>query len=415
METAPLPDYTDTAAKADRTLVEEANDILARLRDGLSQVIAAQRGGEVKKAADLHKALGLAKPLGWSLYRVATSEYPLNAGPYVPGAGPMAKFLQAAQAHGAPEELVSEVRAAFEAFERFVEDQAGDRESFESMISHPDRARREAADLRHKRNIFRSSTHVWGSQSRVVTLCNIVHPCAKPGMVDGATIHGVVGYRQVRPDLPLMTTLRWTPSPKRADGAAPIEEPIDPNGIIAGPYSFLSDYCSKPMPAFRTSTDMENYERLELIGRGVGKNGELTFFVGSVGREKMPPFPVDGKLRGYHFRLLRPTELFLWDILVHKDLWSGPPPEVRICSGDTSTPNTIEAWDADKLPVQESIAELGMGTHGLPTRHVPRYRELITHALTCLGWNANDFRVFRCAIDYPVMHSFIRINFRPNA
>lgn len=396
-----------------RPLEEEANELLERLRDGLAQVIAAQQGGEVRKAADLHKALGLDRPLAWSLYRVATSQHPLDAGLYVPGTGPMSRFLQAAEQRGVPSSLIEEVRTAFQRFEAFVERQAGDREAFESMISHQDRSRREAADLKHKRAAFRAAGHLWGLQSRTLTMCYILQPSPQqPEMVDRAMIHGNIGVRQMRPDIPTQSSIRWKVSdPEKGLTDIQSEEPIDPADTCMGGLNIFSKFCSQPVPTFRTRIDSNGFARAELISRGVGNNAAITYFGGSVSRCKPPPFSKPGKVRHYWYRVMRPTEVFLWDILVHRDLWQGPPPELRVCSGDGGGPESPEEWDAEKLPVQESIVELGMGTQALQTPHAPRYREMINYAIECLGWDPTKFRAFRCSIDYPIMHSYIRLSF----
>lgn len=393
-----------------QTLDAEATVVLARLRDGLAAVIAAQSGGEVRKAADLHKVLKLDRALAWSLYRVATASHPLDAGPYVPGNAPMKRFLQTAQQAGTPDHLIESVRGAFEDFEGMVERHAGDREAFESMIVHSDTSRREAADLKHKREAFRSNGHLWGVQSRAVLITSIVHPGASPGTFDIAMIRGHVGLRQLRPETPTHTSIRWK---NLKDGDTPdhAERPIEPSGVVSGGVSLLQEFCSKPLPRFRTIPDQDGYTRAELLSEGVGNSAAINFFMGTVIRNGHSPFPNKDSLVGFVNRVRRPTEAFLLDVFVHRSLWSGPGPLVRICSGDGGGTEGTASWDAESLPIQERITEIDRGIDAVHTQDVPRYREMIEHAAGCLKWNPREFRIFRCRIEYPIIHSVVRIHF----
>lgn len=394
---------------------EEATAVLGKLRDGLAAVIANQKGGTVKKAADLHKALGLNRPLAWSVYRVATATHPRDAGPFVPGSGPMERFLIAAERRGAAAELTADVRRIYQQFEDLVERHAGDREAFESMLAHSDESHREVVDLKTKRDAFRLNGRLWGVQSKAIVLCTIIHPSSVPNKVDAATIRGQVGVCQVRPETPAYSSIRWK-NATALDAQTTIEqriEPLDPDGTVVGGVNLLREFSSKPLPEFRTRTDSENWQRGYLMSPGIGNCAATTYFLGSVARAIDPPFPTQKSVTGYVDRIRRPAELYLRDVLVHRSLWSGEPMQVQIGSGDSGGLDTIEDWNFERLPVQERTIDLGYGIDVLPTTDVPRHREMIDYAMNRLGWPAKEFRVFRCRIDYPIMHSAIRLWFPP--
>lgn len=399
-----------------RPLEEEAESVLSQLRKDLNRVIEAQRGGEIRKAADLHKALGLNRSLSWNLYKAATTSKSIEAGIYVPGSAPMNSFLRAAERRGTPAELIENLRRSFDDFERLVEREAGDREAFESMITHPDRSRRDAEDIKHKRAAFRANSHLWGGQSRCIIHCSIIHPGTKAETVDTANIRGFIGVRQMRPSAPTFSGTRWkaggdqSPGNTHNDG----DEPIDPAGTSTGGVNLLERFGTQPPPRFNVRIDSDGYMRADLVSRGIGNSAAMSYFVGSIQRGNKSPFSMNAPNPAYLHRTRRPAEVMLLDLLMHRSLWNGSAPDTRVCTGDGGGFNTDADLEAELLPVQEQTVDLGTGLDVLHSPDVPRYQELIEHSLQCLGWPADEFRVFRTRIEYPIMHSLIRLTFRNN-
>ncbi len=42
---------------------------------------------------------------------------------------------------------------------------------------------------------------------------------------------------------------------------------------------------------------------------------------------------------------------------------------------------------------------------------MPRYGEMAAYVFDRLGWDAEQFEVFRCRVEYPVMHSAVVVRF----
>src|SRR5215471_17592285 len=83
--------------------------------------------GSVRRAADVQRALGLDKALGWQVFRLGSAADPIGAGLFVPRPAPLARVLAAARRCGVPEEAVVDAAETVAAFERLVERHAGDR------------------------------------------------------------------------------------------------------------------------------------------------------------------------------------------------------------------------------------------------------------------------------------------------
>jgi hypothetical protein len=74
-------------------------------------------------------------------------------------------------------------------------------------------------------------------------------------------------------------------------------------------------------------------------------------------------------------------------------------------------PARPEPRESEILPVNESAFFLGRGLEPGRTPVVPRYVEMIGYAMDRVGWNPDEFRLFRCIVEYPMVQSMIRLKF----
>src|SRR5689334_15921384 len=114
---------------------KHATEVLTALRSAIDELITSIPGaGQIKRATDLQRVLGIRSTLAWQVFRVATSNNPVEEGRSVPGATALDRFLEASEKRGVPAPKVQLVRAAFEKFEDMVRTYAGSRAAFDSMI-----------------------------------------------------------------------------------------------------------------------------------------------------------------------------------------------------------------------------------------------------------------------------------------
>jgi hypothetical protein len=65
----------------------------------------------------------------------------------------------------------------------------------------------------------------------------------------------------------------------------------------------------------------------------------------------------------------------------------------------------------DLLPTSASVVHLGRGPQVLSSANVPRYAEMVQYALDRAGWDARQFDVYRCRVEFPVMPSSVMVRF----
>lgn len=386
------------------------SQVLTRLRWALAEVVAAIPG-EVARGADLHRALGIGRNLSWRVFKVANAADPIATGAHVPSRAHMTSFLKAASKRGVPQAVIEAASRAAGDFEDVVAKHAGDRPTFDSMVSALGGGENaEQIDLAHRRLAFRGQRHIFGMQARTQLKLAAIQPAADPFLADIARIEGLVGLRQLRGDAPLVISragiLNDDGSPRDT-----CREALDP---ASSPHriSLLREFCSKPLPEYREVDAGPGVQDIELISRGVGKRAAITCIEGHVFRA-VPRYRDNlNRECAIAMRIVTPCEVAVLDVLVHEDMYETVAPETRVYSQRLGPAPVVECMqERDLLSLHESATYLGKGPPVLHTPDVPHYPQLGQHVFDRLGWNGDVFDVYRCRIEYPVVPSEVRVHF----
>lgn len=391
---------------------EAAVRSLGGLRNAFAELIAAVPG-DISKAADLHRALKIDMKLCWKVFKVATASNPLAAGPHVPGPVNMNAFLKAAAKRGVPAGFIHAAEDAAADFDRLVVAHAGDRATFDSMIS----AFASAEDagqitLHNKRSAFRGNRHIWGVEAKTHLKCCLLQPAVDPRMVDIALIEGFVKLRQLRQDAPLIVSRVGTYDD---DGTVRRvnREPVDRDGETPHGIALLREFCSKPLPQFRSVDASAGFIHTELVSNGLGNRGAITCFESHVTRSAVPRYRDENNRFGaYCVSVHMPCEVLILDVLAPDGTFAASAPVVEVCGerpNEAATP--AQPKRRDRLPLHESVVYLGKGPSVLHTPDVPRYAEMARYAFDRLGWDGERFDVYRCRMEYPIMPSTVGVRF----
>ncbi len=387
--------------------------MLQELRPALAALLEGLRP-RVRRASELRRLLNLDQKLSWSVFNAATARDARVLASLLPGRLGMERFFTASARHGVPPETIERARAAFERFEASVARHAGSRDAFEMMLTELGAGNGEpgGADLKHKRAAFRGTSLLWGRQARVCSSTWIMHPGANPGPLDTVIIKGMVGLRRTRRAVPLqMTSRQWSWSTPGDPAEPNSTEPLDPRETGPEAIGLLRDFCSQPLPEFRLRESRPGYRSHELVSNTLGASGEVTYFTGEASRaDSVAPGSVPGSEATIAKSVDIPIEVYTADMLMHRTIWDTRPPEVRVYAYPLD--GSKEFRESDLLPLTEQAEYLGEGLYAARTPLIPRYAEMLSFAMERMGWKAEEFRVFRCRVDYPVLSTRIRMTLR---
>ena len=393
-----------------------AIEVLRDLREAFLHLIESLPN-PTQRAADLDKALGVSRTLGWQIHRLATSETPLAAGMHVPGFAAVQQVLRAAKSAGAPDTTLRDAGLAMDAFEAFVEEHAGDRATFATMLASLGDGATEAIDVRTRRQMFRAASQTWGVQLRSYLACQIVFPGKRSDLLDVISIRGLRGIRRLRSGTPFrLSTQRFYDAHDHALQSHPVD--ADSPAAPPGP-RLLREFCTQPTPELDNRYDgrlMHTYLRETPLGNA----GALNLYFADISRDfEWQSLPAPGSLERkpnsqlWFVAVRKPMESLVLDTLYHKDMFDEIAWETKVCG----SLDRLDEPDPDKFPPEETLSiksnllDLGIGPSGLPTPHVPRYREMVEAVCRDAGLNAADFHLYRCIIEYPLLMSVVSVKF----
>jgi hypothetical protein len=338
--------------------------VLGDLRASIQTLIAGLPDPPAK-AADLRRALKIDAALAWQVFSLAYSGELLRTGRLVPKSGAMKRFVEAATAAGASADAVASVVTAYAEFEKAVREVAGDRRSFDAILSGlcPDD---ESALLRLRRAAYRANASVWGVSVRT-TVHAVVFYERPTGEHDCLALCGRVGLRKLHAGATIgiyASSRTWggpTPPPESGKGVA-----------------------------------------LE----GLGRRGEVTVYWRNLtlnfpGGTRVPP-------HGTTVPVMEPSELLVVDLIIPHG-WADPGNTDVWVTPESSRYATVNAGASPhRLPFEGAAEYLGSNFQSLRTPHAPGYDQMMAEQLEELGWRCK-FDIIRCQVEYPVLHSAVNL------
>lgn len=361
----------------------------------------------------LAKRLGIDKVLASRVLAAVRSADPLFVVHRSPGPEPLRRTIDAAGKQGVDRGLVAAAREAVDAFERLIRDEVGDRSSLDAIVAAwlPE-ARREF-ELRRKQSAFKAMSHLKGTMARTIMATVLLAPSeSDPERLDVVWLNGLLGIVRLRPGAAVKVVTRRMAS--EPGGRSPLSLGGEPVEDVRR--AQLEEFCSDPPPELTVERAGESVH-YSLGGTGYGPRSAVDLVMGEVNRAEMRrSVPTGSGRKGYVFAEVSiPAERLQLDVFLHRDVYPGANPAVRVY--DTSFEGVADAnnraRDIDLLDVLETAESLGEGLGSARSSDVPRYQELIRHALGRLGWGEGAFRGYRCGVEYPIYGSQVVMLFDP--
>ncbi len=387
-----------------------ATGVLAELGASL-RALLGHLSAPAHRAVDVQGALGLDRKLAWQVFKLAHAAHPLAEADKVPARRSIERLLGAAQSV-APLPVVERVSAAFERFEAFLSAQGEDRAGFASMVSGLGIEANPQADLKARRSLFRGNAHVWGVRASTLVRTWVMWPQPGPEQVcDGVYISGSIGLQRVRRGAPLTFNSFMRVSGDPAFPVADHEGRAQADAQTAAPRSIhavkvLTEYSTQPLPLMVPRADPVGDVETELVFPALGRAEAVTLYTsqlvrgGTVGEQSQFSSNVLVSI---------PTETLVNEILVPEGMTDPATARAAVYGRRLAVERVLERRPADLLPQREAVAYF-RALDGLPSLpEVPRHTEAVRHVLGTLGWLGTRFDVYRCRVEYPVLHTLVHV------
>lgn len=385
-----------------KSFQSHAEQVVRSVRNAFGMIAAALPGSPLR-ANELQKALSIDKTLAWKIATVINDDDSFSAAKQLPGPAGIDIFLEAVRKKNVPSNLIEQARSSIRDFEDLIRIHAGDRASFEMMISGFATRDRYKIQIGHRKAAFQAQRYVWGVEAKTHLGATFVSVAAHdPSRVSVVYIRGYVGFRRIRPNV------SWVIArPRHLDNDGKIRDvctrlPLDPC-LGSTDVPLMRDFCSASLPELRKVPLNDGFYEVEVVEGPVGDTAAVTLITG----EKLPELP---RYSDEHNRFARtgvhsftPAETLIIDVVIHQDVFGRVKPDLAAYSEIGGGPLFPSSRHRPLLPPLEQVEYLGKGSQVMHTPDVPDCPRLAQAVFSTMGWEESRFDVFRARVPYPVV------------
>lgn len=375
----------------------------------LAGIIDAIPGGP-HGPVQLARTLGIDKVLASRILKTIRNNDPIAVLHLAPGPDPLRRFLKAASRRKVDKELVATASKHVTEFEDLIREEAGDRSALDAMICAWLPEARADFELRRRQSAYRAMSQLKGAAANTILSTVIVYPSKEGKFLDIVWIHGYLGLRRLRAGAAVAFSSRRI---------GPADSPRRPRTIDGEPITDfegvrVSAFCSKPH-AQVNAHHVGEVIHYTLAGNGFGPKNATDLITAEVNPTELPIHEPQGSRRKrYVFaEVATPVKVLVFDALIHQSVYPGADPVLHVYDtvlngvADVNDPSR----DIDRLNHNESAMHMGQGISGCRSADVPNYLELLREITGSLNLNDQEFRGYRCRIEYPIYGSQVVMAF----
>ncbi len=386
----------------------EARAILAELRKFIGAAISAAVKGTTPGATEWSRALDIDTKLAWKLTHLLAPEGDLEALEFVPGRQAFDQILAAAEKAGGVSDASGAARLSFERYETLVRTHAASRKAFDMLVTSQRPRGTSRAEVNLRRSAVEANASLLGVRAKAqVAIYGLAPSRDDEDRIDVMGVRKIEGTERMRPNV----NWRIARSFKTAEDGTPL--PGGPEPLVKAKLKkaltglpVVPDFSTVPLPTLARVDASPSAVEFEMRGGEVGASARFDLTTAEIFRPGDSRYAdKDGNRRTRIFAGLRiPCDLLYVDLVVHKDLFDSTEPSVQIVS-TLHTGMSLEFRESDKLPIEPEFVSLGRGLSKVKDRERERHAELVRWALHEVGWNPEDFDVYRFKLQYPPLPS----------
>lgn len=351
----------------------------------------------IDRAIDVATRLGLDRSLAWKVWQVAQGAGDCPSPAHIPGSLGFDRFLTAARKVGVSPERIEHAREAFAKFRQVASDFAGDRATADIMFGALTEEGRTRFETALRRDAFRANAHFLGAHASTVFQIDVLVPRAG-FLPDVARVRGLIGLTRVRDNVPWLVA-RTTLVTSEGPSAKLVRTPLRSNGPAHaqdGLGFLLPQFCSSPLPQLQRRLVGGVTAEDELLPGPVGQMHAVNVVTG----ELHTHMPIAAEERdAVILPITTPCERLVFDVIAPagslRDL------QFKIHSTVHTDLPYLRGSDYQRIPVPESIQDLGSLASAPPAPEVTGHADVIAWLLQRLDQRASSLNLWRVRMRYP--------------
>ncbi|MEO1534777.1 MAG: hypothetical protein AAFS11_04340 [Planctomycetota bacterium] len=383
----------------------EAEAVGSSFRDALAALVQADPEG-IEPAAVVER-FGVDSTLAWKLSRQVSAQAGLDVFRHMPGPAALRGVLGRATDAGASREAIAAFGIAIDAYQDLLRRHAGSRRAFDVLIAGQLASREDAEtesrlELDLRRAGYESAAFVQGVKARTQFAVGVLWP--NEDMIGLAVLRGTLGLQRLRPNAMWRVShvAKVTKPESGTPGSSSDVEmvPIDPGS--EGGLPIMGPFSSVGQQTFTQSESSDELIEYELTPGEVGDQAAMDLVFGErIGRARPRSIREAGMQQFMHIGGVKtPCERFVYDALVHEELFESAHPAVRVFSTIYAR-STTNLRDTDELPIRPFVEERGRGLDGLELSGHTRHVSMLRYALASAGLDERSLVASRITIAFP--------------
>jgi hypothetical protein len=402
---------TDATASEnhDDSFSEEAQSSLRALRQATAEVLSMCVG--IERAIDVSTRLGLDRSLAWKVWQVAQGAGECPSPAHIPGALGFDRFLTAAQKSGVAPSRIEHAREAFAKYRQVAADFAGDRATADIMFGALTEEGRSRFETALRRDAFRANAHFLGAHAATVFQVDAILPRAGY-LPDVARVRGLIGLTRVRANVPWLvarTTLVHADGPSQELVRTPLRAGAPQDGED-GLGFLLPQFCSSPLPQLHRRLVQGITAEDEVLPGPVGQMHAVNVVTGELHTHMPRRVEGQGGRDAVILPVTTPCERLVFDVIAPKGLLREV--EFKVHSTVHTDLPYSRGPEYARIPVPESIQDLGSLSSAPPAPEVTGHADLIAWLLRRLDQDARELNLWRVRMRFPPVPSAATISYR---
>ncbi len=390
-ETRPGPD-----------LMQELDEMGQKLQGSMRDLIEPLTGVE-PKPNDVGEVLSLDRTQSWRLSRMMSDECAYTVLYESPAPKGLGLIIDAAERAGVPKETADASREVVGEFEVLLGKFADGRSGLDGALSARVPRAREATYKKARKQVSMGMSQMLGLRAKVRYVSGILVPSANvESKADVVATAGYVDLRRLRvgPAPVVFSGRVYTQKPGLNDPALEtLDGDLDPDPKLR----LLSEFGSVPLDAL-TLEPSGSELRLSLSENYPEINEPITIFFGQRIARSLDRYKSEERTHEVvHHAPVLPADINIFDTIIHKDLYtSARPPRLTIERfGFNPSVQSFKPEDTSyRMDDEPQAVGLGMGIKRINTREIPQLNGLISSVFDRIGFDPNDFYVYRTTIEY---------------
>jgi hypothetical protein len=379
----------------------EVSAVAVALGVSLRAMIAAVPGSP-HKPTPLARLLGLSRVTTSKLLSALRRDDPAELLGVIPGPESLRIAASGAAELGVDAALVEGATKAIDEFAALIGDGFGTRDALHAAIVGRSGTLRSKVEESARAEVFKGLRQIIGVEANTWLTSMLFMPGTPEEVVAVTTIHGALGMRRLRRETPVYFTF-----------GPPYHDPA--NDAVPSPSQVsLLDYCTNEPAALETKVVGEQL-RYRLVDGPVGKHAVSDMLVVSHNAQGSRKYATPGSpLRGVSLFVDIPARMLVCDAIVHRDVFPDREPELMVFNPGARGPANPNdpTRGVDRISVTEAVTQRPADERRFVVPHVPNYAAMVARVCENLGRSAEEFRVFRLTMSYPITSFQYVIAFR---